>query len=165
MMQYWVQVSEEEELQRMKMRCSNRSAGDAHSAANEWTNQRVHPEAPTCSLATGRVPTGIRLTCFNTCTIAIATLSPHHSTLPSKHKFPGSVSCLLTFICLVFIFLLFFYFCFPCRSSRNSCSLLFLPVSLSSPHLLPLSISLSVIKYLTSDLSIVLSEPSLLTST
>lgn len=60
----------------MKMRCSNRSAGDAHSAANEWTNQRVHPEAPTCSLATGRVPTGIRLTCFNTCTIAIATLSP-----------------------------------------------------------------------------------------
>lgn len=107
MMQYWVQLSEEEELQRMKMRCSNRSAGDAHSAANEWTNQRVHPEAPTCSLATGRGPTGIRLTCFNTCTIAIATLSPHHSTLPSKHKFPGSVSCLLTFICLVFIFLIF----------------------------------------------------------
>lgn len=106
MMQYWVQLSEEE-LQRMKMRCSNRSAGDAHSAANEWTNQRVHPEAPTCSLATGRGPTGIRLTCFNTCTIAIATLSPHHSTLPSKHKFPGSVSCLLTFICLVFIFLIF----------------------------------------------------------
>ncbi len=114
---------------------------------NAPTDTHTH----TCLLVSGGVPTGIQLTCFNTCTVAMAAAA---TTTHSQALFPVSSHSSSS----------------PTYSYSSSSSLLssaFLCLSLSaspiSPsivlHLSPLA-ARSPISHLASDLSIAFSKPS-----